>query len=131
MVPILIDTRKETPVYVQIMDQLKARVRDGSLAPGARVPSVRQLAADLEINPNTVAKAYTLLEREGVIRTLSRRATVVAESAPSGASQAVERRLDELLERLIDETSRLGLERSELLDALRRRLDAADTEETR
>lgn len=131
MVQLTVEIHKETPVYVQIMDQIKARVRDGALAPGSPLPSVRQLAAELEVNPNTVAKAYTLLEREAIIRTLSRRRTIVADSAVAGASRAVERRLDRLVERLIDETSQLGLEKAELLDALERRLDAGDPEEPR
>ena len=131
MSPLIIDIRKETPVYVQIMDQVRAGVRDGSLPAGRPLPSVRQLAADLEVNANTVAKAYTLLEREGVIRTLPRRGTIVADSAVAGASRAVEQRLEGLIERWIDETSQLGLDKAELLDALQRRLGAGDREDSR
>ena len=121
---VVIDTRKDTPTYVQIMDQVRAQVRDGGLQPGSPLPSVRQLAAELELNPNTVAKAYTLLEREGVIRTRPRRGTYVAESAPTSASEALERRLDRVVGRVIDETAHLGIGAAELLEALRRRLVA-------
>lgn len=120
----VIDTRKDTPVYVQIMDQVRARVRDGELEPGSPLPSVRQLAAELELNPNTVAKAYSLLEREGIIRTRRRRGTFVAASALESAAEALERRLDRVVGRLIEETAHLGVETGELIRALKRRLDA-------
>ena len=74
-----VDASSETPIYVQIMDQIRARVRDGALLAGTPLPSVRQLAGDLEVNPNTVAKAYALLEHEGVLLTRSRRGVFVAE----------------------------------------------------
>lgn len=120
----VIDTRKDTPVYVQIMDQVRARVRDGELEPGSPLPSVRQLAAELELNPNTVAKAYSLLEREGIIRTRRRRGTFVAASALESAAEALERRLDRVVGRVIEETEHLGVETGELIRALRHRLDA-------
>src|SRR5258707_64181 len=55
------------PIYRQVADQVRARVLGGRLAAGAFVPSVRQVAEHLQINPMTVSKAYSLLEREGVV----------------------------------------------------------------
>ena len=66
---IQIDTNLSTPLFNQLMDQIKKVVMDGLLKPGDPLPSIRQLANDLELNHNTVAKAYRLLERDSVIQT--------------------------------------------------------------
>ena len=76
-----IDTRSAVPIYAQIMDQIRALVRERELVPGDPLPSVRQLAGDLEINPNTVARSYGLLAREGILETARRRGTLIADSA--------------------------------------------------
>ena len=117
-----IDTRSATPVYLQIMEQLRDRVSEGDLPSGSPVPSVRQMATDLGINPNTVAKAYMLLEREGIIVTVRRRGTFVAESAPARARESLDTRVESAVERILDESAALGVDRQRLLDALRRRL---------
>ncbi|MFQ5890561.1 MAG: GntR family transcriptional regulator [Gemmatimonadota bacterium] len=121
---LVIDLENESPVYIQIMDQLRARVGDATLPPGSPLPSVRQLASELEVNPNTVAKAYMLLEREGILRTLSRRGTFVAESADASAARGVDRRLEEAVGRLLAEIAHLGVDDREVLEALRRSLGA-------
>lgn len=78
-----IDPTATTPPYAQVREQLAARIRDGSLPVGARLPTVRALAADLDLAPNTVARAYRELETAGLIETQGRRGTFVA--APSDA----------------------------------------------
>jgi GntR family transcriptional regulator len=55
------------PIYRQLLDQVRAQIATGRLAPGEFLPSVRQVAADLTVNPMTVSKAYSLLERDGVV----------------------------------------------------------------
>ncbi len=120
-----VDASSETPIYVQIMDQIRARVRDGALLAGAPLPSVRQLAGDLEVNPNTVAKAYALLEHEGVLLTRSRRGVFVAEGGRGRASDAADRRLEGAIQRVIEEGRSLGLSRGGILEALTRRLEAS------
>jgi len=64
-----IDERLPEPVFSQIITQIREAVRSGRLKPGAAMPAIRQLAIDLQVNPNTVAKAYRLLERDSVIET--------------------------------------------------------------
>jgi GntR family transcriptional regulator len=68
------------PLYLQIESQLKHAVAAGALKQGETLPSVRKMAADLRINPNTVARAYQNLERDGVIRTVPGGGTYVASS---------------------------------------------------
>ena len=74
---IQIDTNLSTPLFKQLMDQIKKAVMDGLLKPGDPLPSIRQLAKDLELNHNTVAKAYRLLERDSVIQTKGYRGTSI------------------------------------------------------
>lgn len=114
--------RSKTPVYVQIMDQVRSRVRDGEIPPGELLPSVRQLAAELEVNPNTVAKAYLLLETEGILETFPRRGVVVAESAAENAARALERRMEAAIDRMIAETTHLNVSAERVLEAVRDRL---------
>ena len=66
---ITVDERLPEPVFSQLIAQIREAVRSGQLKPGATLPAIRQLAVDLQINPNTVAKAYRLLERDAVIET--------------------------------------------------------------
>ena len=65
------------PIYAQLMDTLKRRIVTGRYLPGEKLPSVRNLAKELGINPNTIQKAYNILETEGVILTLPGRGSVV------------------------------------------------------
>jgi GntR family transcriptional regulator len=79
-----IDDRSPTPVYQQIVLQIRGAIAGGALSRGAPLPPIRQLAIDLEVNPATVAKAYQMLERDGIIRTAGRRGTFVhADAGPN------------------------------------------------
>src|SRR5579863_3098838 len=64
-----IDPHSGVPIYLQLIEQVKRSVALGVLAPGEQLPTVKQLATDLTINPNTVARVYRELERDGVIET--------------------------------------------------------------
>ncbi|MBI1390045.1 MAG: GntR family transcriptional regulator [bacterium] len=64
-----IDPSNGVPIFMQIVQQVKYKVATGALSPGEQLPSVRQLAGSLRVNPNTISKAYNDLERDGVIKT--------------------------------------------------------------
>ena len=83
---IQIDTNLSTPLFKQLMDQIKKAVMDGLLKPDDPLPSIRQLANDLELNHNTVAKAYRLLERDSVIQTKGYRGTFVHPDAKANST---------------------------------------------
>src|SRR5262245_47363699 len=74
---ISIDVNDAVPVFTQLINQVREAVRRGDLKPGTPLPPIRQLAADLQINPNTVAKAYRPLERDAVIETRGRHGSFV------------------------------------------------------
>jgi len=87
-----IDNASERPVYLQIIDQVKRDIALGRLVKEERLPTVRQLAQQLAINPNTIAKAYRQLEQEGIIVTKAGAGAFVA-SLDSSLSKAVRKRI--------------------------------------
>jgi len=119
-----IDTHSPVPIYEQIIDGIQRSVRRGELVPGSPLASVRQLACDLEINANTVARAYRTLEQEGMLETAGRRGTRVAAGAPDRAREALIGRIDELADRVIRETAHLGVDPGDLITALVKRLES-------
>lgn len=72
------------PIYRQLIDQLKAQIAGGRLAAGEFLPSVRQVAEELQVNPMTVSKAYSLLERDGVVELVRGQGMRVNEAATNG-----------------------------------------------
>ncbi len=102
-VPFRLDAASGVPFYRQVIDQVLLAVADGRLAPGAQLPTVRQLAVDLSVNLNTVAKAYREMEIRGIVETQQGTGTfVAARSARGGAAErrkALERLVDDLLAR--------------------------------
>ncbi|MBQ2120037.1 MAG: GntR family transcriptional regulator, partial [Peptococcaceae bacterium] len=77
---ILIDYKSRKPIYEQIIENMKQLVVSGALKRDEQIPSVRQLAQELAINPNTIQKAYAELERQGVIYSLKGRGSFVGSS---------------------------------------------------
>lgn len=75
-----IDLRSNTPIYLQIVDQIRKLLEEGALKKGDQLPTVRQLAADLRINFNTVARAYRILDESGLISTQHGRGTYIWET---------------------------------------------------
>jgi len=76
-----IDINGPTPLFQQLVQQVKKAVKCGVVTPGDSLPSIRQLSSDLEVNAKTVAKAYKILERDGVIEAKGYRGTHVSENA--------------------------------------------------
>ena len=76
-----LDLQSKVPIYIQIVEQVKGLVMSGVLRPGEQLPTVREMAADLRINFNTVARAYRMLHEQGVISTQQGRGTYVLSRA--------------------------------------------------
>lgn len=119
-----VDPASAVPIYRQLVDQVRAAVAGGILAEGDQLPSVRDVAISSAINPNTVAKAYTELERIGLIATLRGRGTFVS-GTPAGPEPLPARlgRLGPEVDRLIVSAHHLDIDGHELLKLVRQRLE--------
>jgi GntR family transcriptional regulator len=87
-VVLTVDPRSGVPIYLQVIEQVKRSVAVGVLSAGEQLPTVKQLALDLTINPNTVAKAYRELERDGVIETAPGRGSFVKSNGQADSTKA-------------------------------------------
>ena len=113
-----LNSRDPRPIYEQIMDNLRRLIVSGGIAPGERLPSVRELASQLAINPNTIQRAYRELENQGYLVTLPGKGTFAAENLSLEA-----RRMDLLwqqLERAADELRFAGITQAELIARLQK-----------
>ena len=102
------------PVYEQIVRQIQHGVAEGELKPGDPLPTVRQLADDLQINRNTVARAYKLLEDRGVILTAGRRGTFVRDDAAQEVDRAKSGRAERAMRETVNELLGNGLTRAQV-----------------
>jgi len=112
------------PLYLQIQAQVKHAVAAGALRAGDALPSVRKLASDLRINPNTVARAYLELEREGVIAAVPGGGTFVADGPPGLLKVERVRRFRPLARQVAVEGRQLRLSRDEIVQLVDEELKA-------
>ncbi|MBQ8189392.1 MAG: GntR family transcriptional regulator [Lachnospiraceae bacterium] len=113
---IWIDYTDATPIYEQIVSKYKNLIVKGALMPNEKMPSVRNLAMDLSINPNTIQKAYAELERQGFIYTVKGRGNFVADNA--GLKDVKAREILQKLDAVIKEAEESGVELSVLREHL-------------
>ena len=115
-----VDSTSPTPIYAQLDRSIRAAIATGELEPGAQLPTVRQLAVDLAVNANTVARVYAQLERDGMLETRRGVGTFVRESpSPQAARAHRERELRELIRRFVGDAALLGFTLPELINQLR------------
>lgn len=113
-----INTTDPRPIYQQIMDEIRRALVLGSLQPGDALPSIRQLASELRVNPNTVAQAYRELERDGTAYVQRGQGTFISPDVQPGREERRTLARDVAKRALID-ANRNGLNAEELLDAIR------------
>lgn len=110
---IYVDYQDRRPIYEQIVERFQRLIVKGALEPGTQMPSVRQMAAELSINPNTIQKAYAVLEQEGYIYPVKGKGSFVAEDA---AVRQKRRQLSlDQLDRCLREIRELGVSRGECI----------------
>lgn len=107
------------PLSSQLRSALERRIASGRLLPGDRLPTVRELAAELDLAPNTVAKAYRELEAAGFVVTAGRRGTFVADRLPARSAEA-DRLLADAANAYVRRARQLGAQADAAVDAVRR-----------
>ena len=113
-----IDVKSRKPIYEQIIDSIKELIIQGIWPRDTQLPSVRQLAGDLAINPNTIQKAYSELERQGIIYSMKSKGSFVASSVAELRGERKEE-LKNDLEKISRELAALGMSYEEAADILR------------
>ena len=104
-----VDPRSGVPIYLQLIEQVKRSVALGVLAPGEQLPTVKQLAVDLTVNPNTVARAYRDLEHDAVIETAPGRGSFVRADGVAKQTRAATDVAGEAVTQAVREAKSLGL----------------------
>jgi GntR family transcriptional regulator len=124
MITFALNSKSGVPIYRQIQDQVRYGIASGLLTPGEQLPTVRSLAVELAVNPNTVIKAYSELEREGVLTTEQGSGTFVASPAASFLSKADRNaKLESLCAEFLAQVARYGFSPQDVLRAVRALID--------
>ena len=113
-----LDTSSGVPVYRQMIDQILGAIAAGQLGPGERLPTVRQVAVDLAINPNTVVRAYKEMEIRGVLTTQQGSGTFISDAPVKPDEVARRRRLSQFASDVAARAGAEGFSLSELIDVL-------------
>jgi GntR family transcriptional regulator len=114
-----LDENSGVPVYRQIMDQVRGAMALGALRPGDQLPTVRQLAVDLAINPNTVVRAYRELELGGLLESNQGTGTFIREQQVEGGKQERARQLAQIVREFVARAGAAGFTAQELTAELR------------
>lgn len=118
---ISIDLKSGVPIYRQIIDQVKSAIATGTLGPGDRLPTVRQLAVDLSVNPNTVSRAYNELELTGLVETHMGSGTFIGDKRVERDEVERRRMLDQICQEFLSRASSHGFTLDDLVEALAQR----------
>src|SRR6266481_2403945 len=120
---LVVDPKDPLPLYAQLERAIRVGIATGNIKPGKQLPTVRQLAVDLRVNANTVARVYLALERDGVLTTRRGVGTFVAEGVPQKTNAAYrERRLRQAIDQFLTEATSLGYNPRDVVRALARRI---------
>ena len=114
-----LDLHTGVPVYRQLIDQVRAGIASGSLTAGDQLPTVRQLAVDLAINPNTVMRAYRELELGGLLETHQGTGTFISDKKPEKKTVERERQLSQMAGEFAARAGAAGFTLEELIDRMR------------
>ncbi len=117
-----INTASKIPIYRQLAEQIRSAVARGDLQPEEQLPSVRQLSKELVVNPNTIARVYQELEREGVLVTRQGLGVFVGAPRRELMKRARDERLHELLDKLLTEAVHLGYSAADVKEMLAKRV---------
>ena len=117
-----INTASRVPIYRQLTEQIRSAIARGDLQAEAQLPSVRQLSKELVVNPNTIARVYLELERDGILNTRQGVGVFVAAPRRELMKRARDERLHELLDRLLIEAVHLGYSAADVKEMLAKRV---------
>ena len=113
-----LDPINGTPIYRQIIQQIEYAILSGRMKPGDRLPTIRSLAVELKINPNTIAKAYGELEIRGILVTQVGSGTYISDKKPEPQDESLKHKVQELVGRFTRDMKSLGIEKRDLVQLI-------------
>ncbi len=114
---ISLDYQSRMPIYEQIVQEIERYVALDILKPEQQIPSIREMATTLGINPNTVKKAYSILEQKGVIVTLSTKGTYITPKTDNVIKNSVDEKIEEI-KKIINEIEKYGVSKKEIIERI-------------
>ncbi|MCP1458272.1 DNA-binding transcriptional regulator YhcF (GntR family) [Bacillus amyloliquefaciens] len=115
------------PIYLQIADRVYYRLIRSELSPGDKLPSVREMAVQMKVNPNTIQRTYSEMERLGIVETRRGQGTFIAERSDLKA-ELKDRLTKDVFKRFIQEMAELGLSPEEMIDGIKQYAEEANDE---
>lgn len=112
-----LDYQSRKPIYEQIVQEIERFVALDILKPEQQIPSIREMASELGVNPNTVKKAYSILEQKGVIVTLSTKGTYITAKTDKVLKITIENKINEI-KKTIQEIEKYGISKDEILEKI-------------
>ncbi len=117
---ISIDYNSKEPIYLQIANNIKNCILKGSLKPNEQMPSIRDLANDLGVNPNTIKKSYAILEKENLIQSISTKGTFITSKIEHIIEQKIEESF-QFIERELEFLSKLGVSQDKIVERVKQK----------
>lgn len=112
-----LDYQSRTPIYEQIISSIEKYVALGILKEKEQIPSIREMASSIGVNPNTVKKSYDILENRGIIRTISTKGTFISENTKKTTKDKIEKEINHIKEEII-ELTKLGISFDEIIERI-------------
>lgn len=113
-----LDYQSRVPIYMQIVNGIERYVALEILKPEQQIPSIREMALELGVNPNTIKKAYSVLEQRGVIVTISTKGTYITQKTEKVLENSIEEKINNLKKQIKD-LEKFGLTKNEILNKLK------------
>lgn len=114
-----LDYQSRTPIYQQIVDNIEKYVALGILKEKEQIPSIREMAGSIGVNPNTVKKSYDILESKGIIRTISTKGTFISENTKKTTEEKINKEINHIKEE-INELTKLGITYEEIIKRIQK-----------
>lgn len=114
-----LDYQSRTPIYEQIVNNIEKYVALGILKEKEQIPSIRDMASSIGVNPNTVKKSYDILESRGIIRTISTKGTFISENTKKTTEKKIEKEINHIKEE-INELTKLGISFEEIIERIKK-----------
>lgn len=114
-----LDYQSRIAIYEQIVNNIEKYVALGILKERQQIPSIREMASSLGVNPNTVKKAYDILENKGIIVTISTKGTFIADNTKKVAEKKIEKEINIIREK-IEELTKMGITKEEIMEMIKK-----------